>query len=153
MLTNLCPDVAPEIIADTETGPHGLPVDVWSAGVVLYICLCGFPPFSDELYSRDFSYTLRQQIKSGQFNYPSPYWDAVGDPALDLIDSMLVVDPVRRFTVAQCEAHPWMRAAAARQQVVEDAVRSESPEMMGGEVDDSIGTNARTLLAVSTSNG
>ncbi|KAK3341595.1 kinase-like domain-containing protein [Lasiosphaeria hispida] len=102
--------VAPEILAETKQRKYTKAVDIWSLGVVLYICLCGFPPFSDELTTRDFPYTLSQQIRKGRFDYPSPYWDSVGDPALDLIDSMLVVDPERRFTVDQCLAHPWMTA-------------------------------------------
>lgn len=102
--------VAPEILADNRHRKYTKGVDVWSLGVVLYICLCGFPPFSDELFSQDFPYTLSQQIKSARFDYPSPYWDSVGDPALDLIDSMLVVDPDKRFTIDQCLAHPWMTA-------------------------------------------
>ncbi|KAI1193837.1 SMAD/FHA protein kinase [Nemania serpens] len=100
--------VAPEILAEGRHRKYTKAVDVWSLGVVLYICLCGFPPFSDELYSRDYPYTLSQQIKSGRFDYPSPYWDSVGDPALDLIDRMLVVDPDRRFTIDQCLQHPWL---------------------------------------------
>ncbi|KAJ8121105.1 hypothetical protein ONZ43_g2359 [Nemania bipapillata] len=100
--------VAPEILAEGRHRKYTKAVDIWSLGVVLYICLCGFPPFSDELYSRDFPYSLSQQIKSGRFDYPSPYWDSVGDPALDLIDHMLVVDPERRFTVDQCLQHPWL---------------------------------------------
>ncbi|KAI1142742.1 Pkinase-domain-containing protein [Hypoxylon sp. FL0543] len=100
--------VAPEILAEGRHRKYTKAVDIWSLGVVLYICLCGFPPFSDELYSRDFPYTLSQQIKSGRFDYPSPYWDSVGDPALDLIDRMLVVDPEKRYTVDQCLAHPWI---------------------------------------------
>ncbi|KAI0908932.1 SMAD/FHA protein kinase [Ustulina deusta] len=100
--------VAPEILAEGRHRKYTKAVDIWSLGVVLYICLCGFPPFSDELYSRDFPYTLSQQIKSGRFDYPSPYWDSVGDPALDLIDHMLMVEPKRRFTVDQCLQHPWL---------------------------------------------
>jgi serine/threonine-protein kinase Chk2 len=74
---------------------------------VLYICLCGFPPFSDELYSAENPFTLSQQIKAGRFDYPSPYWDSVGDPALDLIDRMLTVDVEQRISIDECLEHPW----------------------------------------------
>lgn len=43
----------------------------------------------------------------GRFDYPSPYWDSVGDPALDLIDRMLTVDVDKRITVDECLEHPW----------------------------------------------
>lgn len=102
-------DVAPEILANTKHRKYTRAVDVWSLGVVLYICLCGFPPFSDELYSRDNPYTMAQQIKMGRFDYPSPYWDPVGDPALDLIDRMLTVDADKRITIDECLEHPWVR--------------------------------------------
>ena len=82
---------------------------MWSLGVVLYICLCGFPPFSDELYSKENPYNLSQQIKMGRFDYPSPYWDTIGDPALDLIDKMLTVDADERITIDECLEHPWMK--------------------------------------------
>jgi len=52
-------------------------------------------------------YTLAQQILGGRFDYPSPYWDSVGDPALDLIDRMLTVDPEKRITIDECLQHPW----------------------------------------------
>lgn len=44
----------------------------------------------------------------GRFDYPSPYWDSVGDPALDLIDRMLTVDIDKRITVDECLEHPWI---------------------------------------------
>jgi serine/threonine-protein kinase Chk2 len=121
-------DVAPEILQDAAERKYGFSVDIWSCGVVMYICLCGFPPFSDELYSKEFPYTLSQQIKGGRFDYPSPYWDKVGDPALDLIDSMLVVNMKKRLTVKQCLEHPWMRDVSP--QILAEPIRSASPEAM-----------------------
>ncbi|KAF2842994.1 Pkinase-domain-containing protein [Patellaria atrata CBS 101060] len=100
--------VAPEILENSNHRRYTRAVDIWSLGVVLYICLCGFPPFSDELYSAENPYTLSQQIKQGRFDYPSPYWDSVGDPALDLIDRMLTVNVEARITVDECLEHPWM---------------------------------------------
>ncbi|MCJ1397106.1 hypothetical protein MMC11_000298 [Xylographa trunciseda] len=100
--------VAPEILENSKHRRYTRAVDVWSLGVVLYICLCGFPPFSDELYTSENPYTLSQQIKMGRFDYPSPYWDSVGDPALDLIDRMLVVDPEKRYSIDECLEHPWI---------------------------------------------
>ncbi|PYH47290.1 serine/threonine protein kinase chk2 [Aspergillus saccharolyticus JOP 1030-1] len=100
--------VAPEILQESRRRKYTKAVDIWSLGVVLYICLCGFPPFSDELYTSENPYTLAQQIKMGRFDYPSPYWDSVGDPALDLIDKMLTVDVDKRITVDECLEHPWL---------------------------------------------
>lgn len=101
-------DVAPEILQERRYRRYTKAVDVWSLGVVLYICLCGFPPFSDELYTTEHPYTLAQQIQQGSFDYPSPYWDTVGDLALDLIDRMLTVNVDDRITVDECLEHPWI---------------------------------------------
>ncbi|KAF8464560.1 kinase-like domain-containing protein [Kalaharituber pfeilii] len=110
--TSLCGTpsyVAPEILEYHKNRKYSRAVDVWSLGVVLYICLCGFPPFSDELYSEEFPYNLAEQIKQGLFEFPSPYWDPISDGALDLIDRMLTVDPEKRITVQGALEHPWVK--------------------------------------------
>ncbi len=126
-------DVAPEILAQTRQRKYTRAVDVWSLGVVLYICLCGFPPFSDELYTRENPYSLAQQIKMGRFDYPSPYWDSVGDPALDLIDRMLTVDVDKRVTVDECLNHPWVTGKLENWQV--NVSISDSTDGLTGRMD------------------
>lgn len=108
MLTSM-QDVAPEVLTNAPNRKCGTPTDIWSCGVVLYICLCGFPPFSDELMTENFPYSLPDQIRRGLYFYPSPYWDPVSDLALDLIDRMLVVDMTRRISAMECLEHPWIR--------------------------------------------
>uniref|UniRef100_A0AAX7SQX2 Serine/threonine-protein kinase DCLK2 n=1 Tax=Astatotilapia calliptera TaxID=8154 RepID=A0AAX7SQX2_ASTCA len=94
--------VAPEIIA--ETG-YGLKVDIWAAGVITYILLCGFPPFRG---SSDDQEVLFDQILMGQLEFPLPYWDNVSETAMELIRSMLEVEVDKRYTALQVLEHPWV---------------------------------------------
>jgi len=92
--------VAPEILSGDG---YGLAVDIWSCGVILYVLLCGFPPF----YA-DNDAQLYNLIQSGSYSFPSPYWDDISDTAKDLIRKMLTVDPVKRFTSTQVLFHPFI---------------------------------------------
>lgn len=94
--------VAPEILA--ETG-YGKEVDIWAAGVITYILLCGFPPFANEDNDQDL---LFDQILSGSFEFTQPFWDTISDSAKELITEMLEVDPNRRITAAQVIDHRWV---------------------------------------------
>lgn len=111
---------------------------------MLYICLCGFPPFSDELYSKENPYTLSQQIKMGRFDYPSPYWDSVGDPALDLIDRMLTVDVEKRISIDECLEHPW---TTARNISVTDSTEGLTGALAGLDFTKRKPQRERTLLS------
>ncbi|KAG8453966.1 hypothetical protein GDO86_000552 [Hymenochirus boettgeri] len=94
--------VAPEIIA--ETG-YGLKVDIWAAGVITYILLCGFPPFRSE---NNLQEDLFDQILIGKLEFPSPYWDNISDTAKELISCMLQVNVEDRYTAVQILSHPWV---------------------------------------------
>ncbi|KAJ1814527.1 serine/threonine protein kinase, partial [Coemansia sp. RSA 2598] len=98
--------VAPEVLTVRQIGRYDNLVDMWSIGVVLYICLCGFPPFSDELSPPP----MRDQIIHGMYSFPSPYWDAISEEARELVHLMLQVDPRNRITVDAALAHPWLKA-------------------------------------------
>ncbi|XP_012537295.1 serine/threonine-protein kinase GD17699 isoform X2 [Monomorium pharaonis] len=94
--------VAPEILA--ETG-YGLKIDVWAAGVILYILLCGFPPFVSVDNEQE---ELFERILSGQYEFTSPYWDTISDSAKQLISNMLQAQPELRFSAEDVLDHPWL---------------------------------------------
>ncbi|XP_068601280.1 serine/threonine-protein kinase DCLK1b isoform X2 [Brachionichthys hirsutus] len=94
--------VAPEIVA--ETG-YGLKVDIWAAGVITYILLCGFPPFHSSGEDQE---ALFEQILNGLLDFPAPYWDNVSDTAKVLITGMLQVEVDERYTAGQVLDHPWV---------------------------------------------
>ena len=92
--------VAPEII---EARGYDGKVDCWSLGVILYVMLCGFPPFY-----HDESDKLFEIIKVGNFSFPSPYWDEVSSEAKDLISKLLILDSSKRLNADQILEHPWL---------------------------------------------
>lgn len=94
--------VAPEIVA--EKG-YGLKVDIWAAGVITYILLCGFPPFRGSGEDQE---ALFEQILLGQLDFPAPYWENVSDSAKGLITGMLQVEVDQRYTAVQVLDHPWV---------------------------------------------
>eukprot|EP00795_Rhopilema_esculentum_P014249 gene14249-5275_t len=102
ILTEVCGSpsyVAPEVLRMQN---YGLPVDIWSCGIVLYILLCHFPPFYGESTKKLFSKIMR-----GNYDFPSPYWDDISENAKDLITRMLVVKDDRRIKSEEVVRHPW----------------------------------------------
>lgn len=98
--------VAPEILE--ETG-YGLKVDMWAAGVITYIMLCGFPPFRSAKKDQDELFDL---IMEGDYEFLSPYWDNVSKEAKDLISKLLVVNYNERYSSEEVLSHPWVKHSA-----------------------------------------
>jgi calcium/calmodulin-dependent protein kinase I len=98
--------IAPEVLeADMPDHPgYGCEVDIWSIGVILYLLLCGFPPFIDQDV-----WQLFELVRAAKVNFPSPYWDNVSDEAKDLVKKMLVPDRTKRYTPTQCLSHPFIK--------------------------------------------
>lgn len=99
--------VAPEIIGEGGAG-YGLEVDSWAIGVITYILLCGFPPFSSSKRNQK---ELFQRIRSGTFTFPKAYWEQISTDAKDLIKGLLTVDPKQRTTAEEVIRHPWVARA------------------------------------------
>ncbi|KAK4882130.1 hypothetical protein RN001_005449 [Aquatica leii] len=98
--------VAPEILA--ESG-YGLKIDVWAAGVILYILLCGYPPFVSQDNDQE---KLFDCILSGQYDFPDEYWNDVSMYAKELIQNMLQLAPELRFSAEDVLDHPWLQIAS-----------------------------------------
>jgi serine/threonine protein kinase len=105
--------LSPEIIVD---GYYSKAADVFASGVVLYILLCGYPPF----YTRSTRQTYLKTVK-GLYRIEGDEWDAVTEEAKDLVRKMLTVDPEQRITTAEILKHPWILAAEASEPVSVDA--------------------------------
>eukprot|EP00775_Hariotina_reticulata_P006118 gene6118-6357_t len=82
--------------------------DIWSAGVVMYILLCGRPPFKGSTETG----TLRQ-VKAGTYKFADEVWTHVHDSAKDMLAHMMVVDPSQRWTARQLLNHPWFDEVSA----------------------------------------
>ncbi|XP_010062002.2 calcium-dependent protein kinase 11 isoform X2 [Eucalyptus grandis] len=91
--------VAPEVLLK-HYGPE---VDVWSAGVILYILLSGFPPFSAGTESE-----ILREVLQGELDVESDPWTSISDSAKDLVKKMLDRDPRKRFSAKQVLCHPWI---------------------------------------------
>jgi len=73
---------------------------------MLYICLCGYPPFSEE----NAPPSMKAQIKMGKYDFPSRYWGNISESAKSLIKELLTVDPSKRITIEEAQGHDWMLA-------------------------------------------
>lgn len=80
-------------------------IDVWAAGIILYILLCGFPPFVSPDNQQE---PLFDAILSGVYDFPEPYWTDIGDGVRDLIANMLQSDPELRFSSEDILDHFWV---------------------------------------------
>ncbi|XP_006350688.1 phosphoenolpyruvate carboxylase kinase 1 [Solanum tuberosum] len=92
--------VAPEVLAGRN---YSEKIDIWSAGVILYIMLAGVPPFFGDSATEIFEAVLRANLR-----FPSRIFHSVSPAAKDLLRRMLSKDVSRRFSAEQVLRHPWM---------------------------------------------
>ncbi|KAJ8423368.1 hypothetical protein Cgig2_026786 [Carnegiea gigantea] len=108
--------VAPEVLRRR----YGKEIDIWSAGVMLYILLSGVPPFWAETEKGIFD-----AIVQGHIDFESKPWPSISNGAKDLVRRMLTQDPKKRITSAQVLEHPWLREGGeASDKPIDSAVLS-----------------------------
>ncbi|KAJ4904067.1 Calcium-dependent protein kinase 14 [Raphanus sativus] len=92
--------MAPEVLKQS----YGPEIDIWSAGVILYILLCGVPPFWAET-----DHGVAKAILKSVIDFRRDPLPKVSSNAKDLIKRMLHPDPKRRLTAQQVLDHPWIQ--------------------------------------------
>jgi len=105
--------VAPEVLTETS---YDKSVDMWSVGVILYILLCGFPPFF-----ADTSTELFKRIIDVKYDFDDPAWDDVSEAPKEIIRKLLVKDPSQRMTASQLAEHPWVKGIGVAERQLTNA--------------------------------
>lgn len=93
--------ISPEIAL--QGSKYDCKCDIWSAGVLLYIMVCGLPPFFD---NNDF--VVVEKVKNCEYDFEDKTWKLVSEELMDLIKNMLVLNEAR-FTASEVLEHKWMK--------------------------------------------
>jgi calcium-dependent protein kinase len=92
--------VAPEVLKKSYTSK----CDLWSMGVILFILLAGYMPFSGA------EKLQRKAIESGNYSWREDRWKHVSKIAQDLVKKLMTVDPERRLSAEQALSHEFILA-------------------------------------------
>ena len=95
--------MAPEVF---DQKPYTCKVDIWSAGVLLYVMLSGVLPWDESSEIR-----LVRSIQRAEIKFEEDPWPNISQEAKDLISSMLMKEPEQRITLSFILQHPWLYQA------------------------------------------
>lgn len=122
-LEYMAPEVVDTFLIDDDYDDDGSlsynkKCDLWSLGVIMYILLCGYAPFSGHCGSdcgwdrgetcTDCQERLFSSIKEGRLVFPDQHWAVISEEAKDLIQGLLVKDSEARLDANQVLSHPWI---------------------------------------------
>jgi len=91
--------VAPEVLEASYDHAS----DLWSCGVIMYILLCGSPPFSG-----DDDATILASVRAADLKFDRD-WRRISLDAKDLIRRLLIVPVDRRCTASEALGHVWIK--------------------------------------------
>ncbi|XP_072475607.1 serine/threonine-protein kinase 33 [Notamacropus eugenii] len=92
--------MAPEVI---NAHDYSQQCDIWSIGVIMYMLLCGEPPFLANSEEK-----LFELIRKGQPCFGNSIWESVSDSAKSVLKQLLKVDPAHRITAKELLDNRWI---------------------------------------------
>lgn len=100
--------IAPEVLKKS----YNEKCDLWSCGVILYILLCGYPPFNGANDKQ-----IIEAVLKGKFTLDEPEWDGITNEAKDLVRQLLAYEPEKRASAQEALLHPWIQKMASGEKV------------------------------------
>ncbi|XP_071998959.1 MAP kinase-activated protein kinase 5 [Engystomops pustulosus] len=106
--------------------------DLWSLGVIIYVMLCGYPPFYSKHHSRTIPKDMRKKIMTGSFEFPEEEWSQISEMAKDIVRKLLKVKPEERLTIEGVLDHPWLNSTEALDNILPSAQMMMDKAMVAG---------------------
>ena len=91
---------SPEVIDDLYDEKS----DEWSCGVLMYILICGEPPFQGETEEEIFA-----NVKKGKYSFHQKEFRDVSESCIDLIKQLLEPDKNQRITASEALKHAFFK--------------------------------------------
>jgi serine/threonine protein kinase len=108
---------APEVL----NNQYSYQCDIWSVGVLLFLLVSGYLPFSGENEGAIF-----RKIKTGKLTFPEGVHGRISTECIELIILMLKVDVSKRISIDEALKHPWFkkyyRSKAVRSELTSEIV-------------------------------
>lgn len=101
--------VAPQVLQ----GRYDQAADLWSCGVIMFVLLCGYPPFYGENDA-----DVLAKVRLGNFTFNASDWKNVSEDSQNLVRNLLKMNPKDRYTAEQALNHVWVVNKAPRAQDV-----------------------------------
>mmetsp|Transcript_77778 Transcript_77778/g.154271 ORF Transcript_77778/g.154271 Transcript_77778/m.154271 type:complete len:398 (-) Transcript_77778:112-1305(-) len=98
--------VAPQVLQRS----YNTKCDLWSCGIIMYILLCGHPPFRGKVQQE-----ILLKVRDGSFVFDAKVWRTVSLGAKHLISMLLRKEPEERFTAEQALADRWLLATLPKE--------------------------------------
>ncbi|XP_073897149.1 serine/threonine-protein kinase 33 [Castor canadensis] len=92
--------MAPEVI---NAHDYSQQCDIWSIGVIMYLLLCGEPPFLASSEEK-----LFELIRKGELHFEDPLWESISDCAKSVLKQLMKVDPAHRITAKELLDNQWL---------------------------------------------
>lgn len=97
--------ISPEVLG----GCYDHSCDLWSCGVIMYVLLCGYPPFWGAT-----DMEVMKKVRIGKVVFHTDDWKNVSVDAKDLVRKLLERSTSARYTAIRTLEHTWIKHQAPR---------------------------------------